>query len=179
MTINPRGRSNIVAAEPIAVLRPLRQSDGEAIARWYDKAVVLAGERRSLGDRAILRQAQDERILSSARGEPVEPRAGNEAACLVVTSGDSQDPIGLLVVARDDPEDGWATVALLAIAAPEQRDLAAEGVALLETDLGQETTRIRAAVPADVGLALYFWLRLGYRPTAAGERLWMMRDLDA
>ena len=66
----------------IATLSPLLKRDIEAVARWYDKAVVLAGERRSLGDRAILRQAQDERILSPARGEPVEPRAGNEPVCL-------------------------------------------------------------------------------------------------
>jgi len=158
MTINPRGRSNIVAAEPIAVLRPLRQSDSEAVARWYDKATVLAGERCSLGD-----------LLDST----------GRRRTLVLTDGTNQEPLGLMLIALDDPEDGWATVALLAIAAPEQRDLATEGVALLETNLGQKATRIRAAVPADVGLALYFWLRLGYRPAAADGRLWMIRDLDA
>jgi hypothetical protein len=86
--------------------------------------------------------------------------------------------VGLILVALDDPDPDWATVTLLAIAAPEQRDLAAHAVALLEADLRTEASHLRAALPLDVGLALYFWLRLGYRPAVSGERLWMTRDLE-
>jgi hypothetical protein len=142
----------------IATLSPLLKRDIEGIACWYDNAIVLAGSLAPLSE------------LSDSTGR---------RRTLVLTDGTNQEPVGLMLIALDDPEPGWATVNQLAIARQEERDMAALGIALLETGLGQEATRIRAAVPADVGLALYFWLRLGYRPIAAGGRLWMMRDLDA
>ena len=145
-------------AELTAVLSPPLERDIEAIARWYDKATMLAGSPTPLNE-----------LLDST----------GRRRTLVLTDGTNREPVGLILVALDDPEPGWATVNQLAIARQEERDMAALGIALLETGLGQEATRIRAAVPADVGLALYFWLRLGYRPIAAGGRLWMMRDLDA
>ena len=33
--------------------------------------------------------------------------------------------------------------------------------------------------PDPVGLALYFWLRLGYRPVVSSRGLWMISDLSA
>jgi hypothetical protein len=141
--------------QTVAVLRPPREGDLEAIGDWYDKATVLAGEQRSLSD-----------LLDSS------------AQVLVLTGEGSQEPVGLAVLSVDDPEPGWATVALLAIAGQQQRELAAHAVALLEADLRPHASRIRAAVPPDVGLALYFWLRLGYRPVTGDARLWTIRDLD-
>jgi len=145
-----------VAAVLPAVLRPIREADVEPIARWYDTAVVLAGSPAPLSDL----------LDSTDRGRSV-----------VLTDDTNQEPVGLILVAVDDPESGWATVNLLAIAGPEERDVAALGVALLEAHLQREAGHIRAAVPADVGLALYFWLRLGYRPVVSSERLWMTREL--
>ena len=139
------------------VLRPIRGPDVERIARWYDTAVVLAGSPIPLGG-----------LLA-----PTDRRR-----TLVVTESDGTEPEGLIALALDDPEPGWATVSLLAIAAPEHRDLAAQAVAVLEADLHEQTSHIRAAAPPDVGLALYFWLRLGYRPAVSAERLWMTRDFD-
>jgi len=130
----------------------------EAIARWYAKAIVLAGSPILLSD-----------LLDSA---------GRRRA-LVLTDGTRQEPMGLIAVAVNDPEPGWATVALLAIARQEERDVAALGVALLEANLRGQASHIRAGVPPDVGLALYFWLRLGYRPVVSGKDLWMTSDLDA
>ena len=147
--------SATVAEGAAAVLRPLRQSDVEAVARWYDQAVVLAGERRSLSD-----------LLDSS------------SQVLVLIDGRRQEPVALILPTIDDPEDGWATVTLL-IVSQEERELAARAVALLEVTVRLAGKHIRAAVPADVGLALYFWLRLGYRPIAADGRLWMIRDLEA
>ena len=155
---NPQGRSTQPAAAATgspAVLRPIRESDVEPIARWYTKAVVLAGSPAPLSD-----------LL-------------NSGGLLVFPEGADQQPVGLMLVALDDPEPGSATVNLLAIAAPEHRELAAQAVALFEADRHPESSRTRAAVPADVGLALYFWLRLGYRPIASHEELWMIRGLDA
>lgn len=148
--------ASLVAGSPGA-LRVLRESDVEPIARWYAKAVVLAGWLAPLSD------------LLDSKGL---------RRTLVLTDGVNHGPIGLVAVAVGDPEPGWATVNLLAIARPEERDIAALGVTLLGAHLQGEASHIRAAVPAGVGLALYFWLRLGYRPIVSGERLWMIRDLD-
>jgi len=145
------------SAEPTSVLRPLREADVAAAARWYDEATVLAGSLFPLGD-----------LLDST----------NRRRTLALVEGKDQGPAGLLVVALGDPEDGWATVTLL-IVSQEERELAARAVALLEVTVRLAGKHIRAAVPADVGLALYFWLRLGYRPVVADGRLWMIRDLEA
>ena len=146
------------AAGLTAILSPPLERDIEAIARWYAKAIVLAGWPVPLRD-----------LLGST----------DRRRTLVLTDGVNQAPIGLMAVAVGDPNPGWATVNLLAIARQEGRDIAALGVALLEAHLQREASRIRAAVPLDVGLALYFWLRLGYRPVVSAERLWMIRNLDA
>jgi len=143
-----------VAASP-PVLRPIRESDVAPIARWYAKATVVAGSPSPLSD-----------LLDSS------------GRLLVLTEGDSHQPVGLVLATLDDPEPGWATVSLLAIAGTEQRDVAAQAVALLEANLNRVASHIRAAVPSDVGLALYFWLRQGYRPNVSAERLWMTRDFD-
>lgn len=147
-----------MTAGPLAVLRPLREGDAEAVARWQAKAVVLAGLPGSLSDPLDSTDRRQKMVLTKPRRD---------------------EPAGLIPVALDDPEPGWATVALLAVAAQEQRDLAALGIALLEASLRGQGKHIRAAAPPDAGLALYFWLRLGYRPAISGGRLWMIRDLDA
>jgi hypothetical protein len=152
--VAPEPAASVATGSP-GVLRALRESDVGAIASWHAKAILLAGSSISLSDLV----------------DPSE-------RLLVLTEEADREPVGLLSVALDNPEPGWATVVLLAIAAPECRDLAVQAVALLEADLRQEARHIRAAAPLDVGLALYFWLRLGYRPTVSGERLWMTRELD-
>ena len=149
--------ASMVAGSP-AVLRPLRESDVEAIARWCAKPIVLAGSPVPLRD-----------LLDST----------DRRRTLVMVEEKTQAPAGLVIVALDDPEPGWATVNLLAIARQEERDVAALGVVLLEAHLRGEARHIRAAVPLDVGLALYFWLRLGYRPVVSGRGLWMISHLDA
>ena len=158
---NPQGRSKpsaiSVATGPPAVLRPMREADVEPIARWYDTATVLAGSPIALSD--LLDSPGHRRIL-------------------VLTDGMNEAPFGLIALTLDDPEPDWATVSLLAIARQDEQDMARWGVALLETHLRGEASHIRAAVPLDVGLALYFWLRLGYRPDTGDGRLWMIRDLD-
>jgi hypothetical protein len=144
-------------AELTAVLSPPLERDIEAIARWYDRATMLAGSPAPLNE-----------LLDST----------GRRRTLVLTDGTNREPVGLILVALDDPEPGWATVDLLAIARQEERDIGALGVFLLEAHLQREASHIRAAAPLDVALALYFWLRLGYRPAVFEGRLWMIRDLE-
>jgi len=59
--------------------------------------------------------------------------------------------------------------------APERRGWGhgSEAVRLLEEQMaGEGVKRVRALVPVENGLALYFWLRLGYLPAAAGDADW-------
>lgn len=151
-------RRDTVAIDDVASLRPLHADDAIAVERWYGKAIVLAGSPVPLGE-----------LFDSS-----EPRR-----IFVLTDVTNPDPVGLFVVAIDNPEPGWATVDLLVIARQEERDVAAWAVAMLEAYVQGETRRIRAAVPLDTGLALYFWLRLGYRPVVSGRTLWMTRELEA
>ena len=155
MAPDPQAVSTAVGLPPL--LRPIRASDVERIARWYDTAVVLAGSPIPLGG-----------LLA-----PTDRRR-----TLVVAESDGREPEGLIALALDDPKPGWVTVPLLAVAATEKRDVAAQAVAVLEAELHGQARHIRAAAPPDVGLALYFWLRLGYRPAVSAERLWMTRDFD-
>lgn len=70
--------------------------------------------------------------------------------------------------------NGWLVVEAVALEAGERgRGYGSEAVRLIEEDAGKRgAKRFGFAVPQEDGLALYFALRLGYRPAAAGERLW-------
>jgi ribosomal protein S18 acetylase RimI-like enzyme len=82
--------------------------------------------------------------------------------------------------------DGWLDVRWIELAAEHRRrGLGAEAVRLLEAEAVRRwgVKRVRAHVPRDVGLALYFWLRLGYRPEVPavgdGDTMAMVRELDS
>jgi len=65
-----------------------------------------------------------------------------------------------------EPAPGWCTLSL-AVVAPERRGfgLGSEAVRALEERLTAAGVRcFRALVPESLGLAFYFWLRLGYKP---------------
>jgi hypothetical protein len=69
--------------------------------------------------------------------------------------------------------DGWLAIEGVALT-DEARigGYGAEAVGLLEEAAGAGAKRFGFAVPKSDGLALYFALRLGYRPAAPGESLW-------
>jgi hypothetical protein len=114
----------------------------------------------------------------------------------VLVSDSDSEPIGAAVVLLGVPDGASASVPLIAIDPKRRfRGLGGEaGVALerhLRSRLGIE--RVYAPVPEARGLAVYFWLRLGYRPLSAGEApgppaglngspmagIWMVRSLSA
>ena len=102
-------------------------------------------------------------------------------------------PMGLALVRRDAREPGDATIVFLAMQ-PERRFRGLGGEAGLAVErLVRERTgalRIYAGVPEGRGLAVYFWLRLGFRPLSIAEApkaalgltgetlpgIWMLRD---
>jgi ribosomal protein S18 acetylase RimI-like enzyme len=102
-------------------------------------------------------------------------------------------PIGMAVVFCDSPGAGDATIAFLSVdPARRFRGLGGEAGIELERQLREDRgyERVYAPVPEGRGLAVYFWLRLGFRPLGRGEApsaplgltaeskpgIWMVRD---
>jgi len=75
--------------------------------------------------------------------------------------------IGEVKCRGGEPAAGWLTVRDIVVGEGWRGwGYGSEAVWLLEAEAQAE--RFRADVEAGNGLALYFWLRLGYRPGAAG-----------
>jgi GNAT superfamily N-acetyltransferase len=104
-------------------------------------------------------------------------------------------PIGAAAVFRDRPGPGDATIAFLTVEPDRRfRGLGGEAGIALERHLrALGHLRVYAPVPEARGLAVYFWLRLGFRPLPAAESpkaplglthdskpgIWMLRDADS
>jgi hypothetical protein len=102
-------------------------------------------------------------------------------------------PVGLAVVLPDTPAKGAASVPFLGIEPGRRfRGLGGEAGLAIERHLRArlQVERFYAPVPDGRGLAVYFWLRLGYRPLLTSEQalppagltaeplrgIWMLRD---
>jgi hypothetical protein len=93
--------------------------------------------------------------------------AAVEAGHGVRFSDQQGDPIGLAVVLLDLPVKGAASLPFVAVAPSRRfRGLGGEAALALERHLRVRhgVERLFAPVPDGRGLAVYFWLRLGYRP---------------
>jgi GNAT superfamily N-acetyltransferase len=89
---------------------------------------------------------------------------------VLITDADLQ-PIGLAVTLLEKPEAGCATVPFLAVdPARRFRGLGGEaGIALDRHLKGLGYRKVYAPIPDGRGLAVYFWLRLGFRPLRQTE----------
>jgi hypothetical protein len=104
-----------------------------------------------------------------------------EAGRAALVSKHDGGPAGLAVAQVDLPETGAACVPFIAIAPAERfRGLGGEAGLALEAHLGREfgVRRVLAPVPEGRGLAVYFWLRLGYRPLIQVDAPWPLIGLD-
>ena len=116
--------------------------------------------------------------------------ARGEGALISLAEGEA--PVGLVAV-REGPDAKAATVAFIGIEpGMRYRGLGGEAALAIERRLrgGLAVDRVYAPVPETRGLALYFWLRLGYRPLlssrapapprfATGDGgIWLLRDRD-
>jgi hypothetical protein len=116
-----------------------------------------------------------------------------DAARGVLIAGADGAPLGLAVILPDVPVSGAVALPFLAIEPQRRfRGLGGEASLALERHLRRRlgTERFYAPVPDGRGLAVYFWLRLGYRPLLTslepapvaglnpqpGSGIWMLRD---
>jgi RimJ/RimL family protein N-acetyltransferase len=120
---------------------------------------------RAEGARVHLRPVSDSdhpvigSLHPSGRGE-----ASSETA-VIADAGDGR-AVGVLDYRLGDSSEGTATIDWVALVEGERRrGLAQDAVRLFEeAAAGWGVRRFMADVEIGRGLALYFWLRLGYRP---------------
>ena len=89
---------------------------------------------------------------------------GDAQELLAVLAG--EELVGAVGYRLGEPAAGWCSIGL-AVVAPDRRGfgLGSEAVRALEGLAVAAGARcFRALVPESLGLAFYFWLRLGYRP---------------
>jgi GNAT superfamily N-acetyltransferase len=155
-------------------LRPLRSSDIERLA-WLPAVAAKAGYERWANDGA----------LATARSS--DHSSGGQASAWHVLCIDEAGPHGMVEYALDAPVPGAAQVRFLAVDPTHRRiGIGGRAALALERRLMRSVERIYVAVPARIGIALYFWLRLGYRPLTKTEwpadpedppSTWMVREL--
>ena len=145
-------------------LRPVRPADAERLTSWLPDVAA---------DTAWAEWAEPDSLARAVH----EPNVLTDESCAV-----------FLAFELESPNQHAALVDVLAVS-PEQRRLGIGGRAVLalERHLRGKANCVYARVPASIGLALYFWLRLGYRPLtkkewpvspkSAGPAVWMMRNL--
>jgi GNAT superfamily N-acetyltransferase len=104
-----------------------------------------------------------------------------EAGEGVLISDLDAQPIGAAVVRRNAPTEEAVAVPFIAVAPGRRfRGLGGEAGLALERHLRRRLgiEKVYAPVPEQRGLAVYFWMRLGYRPLMAGESAWPLAGLN-
>ena len=94
---------------------------------------------------------------------------------LAITSREGGSIYGVLAYRLGYPERGWLSVEVIAVEPGSSgQGYDTEAVRLLEGEALERglAGRFCAPVRHDDGPGLYFWLRLGYRPAAPGEKPW-------
>ena len=145
-------------------LHAVRRSDVDRLAIWLPNVAKQAGYPRWESPSTI------NELVGNAR---------------VLTNDDTSAFIAFQTAA---PERDASQVDFLAVA-PEQRRLGIGSSMVLgvERRLKRKAQRLYALVPASIGLALYFWLRLGYRPLlrreapempSSNDSVWMVRIIS-
>ena len=167
------------ADERRVALRSLSEADLPLIEPWYARA--------GLWQVTGLHAGRPEVDL---RGHFEEARSQPGRDLLAIAMASDGEIVGLLDRRVPYPEADWLTVGFLALAEPYRgRGLASEAVLALEEEVRRRglAHRFAAGVTAGAGRALYFWLRLGYRPLLQADLpcpsprrgvVWMVRETE-
>jgi len=151
-------------------LRPATRADQHWLDTWL-RAVAVSNDYidpgTSLSTRMII-----ERTATEQRG----------------TVALGSESVGILIVRANAPKRGNAIIELVATPPEHARHGAGmAAAALLERDLQHRGIhRMYAPAPASHGIAMYFWIRLGYRPLLRNDWpcvrdgvAWLARDLSS
>jgi hypothetical protein len=107
-----------------------------------------------------------DRIPPGDTGASLMARAAKEPTLRARIIERAAEPVGLLMYRLHAPRRRAAIIELVATPAAEaRRGAGMRAAALVEEELRSEgVTAIYAPAPARHGIAVYFWIRLGYRP---------------
>ena len=144
----------MVIAGRDVVVRPARASDGDALAGWLGDVLKAAVEEGAETERLL---GEFERGIAAGAGMYVIEEA---------------DAVVGAVLARE-VGDAMRFDALVVRPEARRRGIGAKAMALVEEATGAR--RFLAETRARDGRALYFWIRLGYRPILEDGRLVMER----
>ena len=151
-------------------LRPLVPADAAWLDPWLADVVALLGCDVAVSAAALCRRAAQDRAVRARAIERDGP------------------PIGVALYTLDRPGRAAATIDLVATSPGQARRGAGMTAArLAEGEMrAAGISRVYAPAPATHGIAVYFWIRLGYRPLLRpawpSERPgvgWLMRDITA
>ncbi len=118
-----------------------------------------------------LEEGDREAVARRLEETPVD----SDDSLLAITSREGGSTYGVLACRPGYPERGWLSVEAVAVEPRlSGQGYDTEALRLLEGEALERglASRFCAPVRHDHGLGLYFWLRLGYRPAAAGENPW-------
>ena len=158
-------------------MRPFSEADLPLVEPWYGRTAAVVG----LTTDGL--EADVRRHFDKPRSQP-----GRELLAIVLADG--KELVGLLDRRAPYPAAGWLTIGFLALADPYRgRGLGSEAVLSLEEEARRTglAASFAAGVAAGTGRALYFWLRLGYRPLLQADLpwpspkkgvVWMVRDSE-
>lgn len=148
----------------VVKLHPIRPADAERLATWLPDVAAEAGWADWADPDSLSRSIHNPQVLTD------------------------ESSTAFLAFELASPAPSAARVDFLAVS-PERRRLGIGGrtALALERRLRGKATSVYTLVPASIGLALYFWLRLGYQPLAQGDwptaketgppSIWMKREL--
>jgi ribosomal protein S18 acetylase RimI-like enzyme len=155
----------VAGRRTLTELRPLQDDDLERLAAWLPRTTAELGCQRWASEEALRTAAGKEGVLAVVEGEPV----------------------GFVAYEIGSLSPDAARIELLAIS-PDRRRLGigSRAVLALERRLARTSKQMYVLVSSELGLAFYFWLRLGYRPLTqrewpaspqAGPAIWLVRAL--
>ena len=90
-------------------------------------------------------------------------------------------PVGIVEHKVENPAKGWATFGTIVMSDGQRGwGYGSESVRIIEERLAKRegVRRFRARIDRRIGLALYFWLRRGYRPARLSEADWPDQESD-
>ena len=101
---------------------------------------------------------------------------------VLISENESGDRLGVATVSLDEPLDGSASLTFISIDPQHRfRGLGGEAGLSLENHIRRRLgiDRVFVPVPDGRGLAVYFWLRLGFHPVLKSTAPWPLAGLSA